>query len=263
MQFGFGARFNNYLMSIAPNNIALKRRLDRYFWSNNTGEMVFLRRFLDENFAAFDRIAVIGGLARDFAREGRSGFRSDIDLVIDAPQESVAEVAALLNATSNRFGGFGCMQGPWKIDFWALETTWARKYVHVDSLEDIISCTFFDWDAIAYDLKVRRLICPENYLSRIKSRTLDINLLPNPSPLGNLVRAVRRLMIWKVRAGPLLSGFISEQLDESALQFVQEKEAELYTYSVSASWKTAAEAKKILLSNSRIGNSGQFTLNLN
>lgn len=263
MQFGFGARLNNYPMPIAPNNLALKRRLDRYFWSNNTGEMVCLRHLLDENFVAFDRIAVIGGLARDFAREGRTGFRSDVDLVIDAPQESVAEVAALLNATSNRFGGFGCKLGPWEIDFWALETTWARKYVRVESLEDIIFCTFFDWDAIAYDLKARRLICPEHYLSRIKSKTLDINLLPNPSPLGNLVRAVRRLMIWKVRAGPLLSGFISEQLDESALQFVQEKEAELYTYSVSASWKTAAEAKKILLSNSRIGNDGQFTLNLN
>lgn len=249
-------------MSIAPNNLALKRRLDRYFWSNHTGEMVFLRRLLDEHFAAFDRIAVIGGLARDFAREGRSGFRSDIDLVIDAPQRSVAEVAALLHATSNRFGGFGCKQGPWNIDFWALETTWARKYVHVESLEDIIYCTFFDWDAIAYDLKGRRLICQENYLSRIRSSTLDINLLPTPSPWGNLVRAVRRLMIWNLQAGPLLREFICEQLDESALQFLQAKEAELYTYSVSTCWKTAAEAKRMLLSSTHRGNGAQFKLHL-
>lgn len=249
-------------MPTAPNKLALKRRLDRYFWANDTGEMALLRRVLDENFNAFDRIAVIGGLVRDFAHEGRSGFRSDLDLVIDAPQESVAELAALLNATSNRFGGFGCKHGPWKIDFWALETTWARRHVHVESLEDIVSCTFFDWDAIAYDLKGRKLICSENYLSRIRSKTLDINLLPNPSPLGNLVRAVRRLMIWKVQAGPLLREFISEHLDESALKFVQAKEAELYTHTVSTRWKTAAEAESTLLSSTRGRNRAQFELRL-
>ena len=247
-------------MPAAPNKLALKRRLDRYFWANNTAEMVFLRRVLDEKFTAFDRVAVIGGLVRDFAREGRSGFSSDLDLVIDAPQDSVARLAALLNASSNRFGGFGCRYGPWKIDFWALETTWARKHVHVESLEDIVYCTFFDWDAGAYDLKAKKLICPDDYLSRIRKKTLDINLLPNPSPLGNLLRAVRRLMTWKVQAGPLLAEFISEHLDDSALQFVQAKEVELYTYAVSTCWETAAEAKRSLLSSTHDRNGAQFEL---
>jgi len=235
-------------MPTAPNKHALKQRLDRYFWANSTGEMAFLRRVLDEHFASFDRIAVIGGLVRDFAHEGRSGFHSDLDLVIDAPQERVAELAVMLNATSNRFGGFGCGQGPWKIDFWALETTWARRHVQVESLDDIISCTFFDWDAIAYDLKGRRLICSQDYLSRVRRKTLDINLLPNPSPLGNLVRAVRRLMIWKVQAGPTLREFIKEKLDEPALRFIQAKEVELYANPVSTGWMTAAEARMTLLS---------------
>lgn len=249
-------------MPTAPNNIALKRRLDRYFWGNASGEMAFLRRMLDEKFAEFNRIAVVGGLVRDFAYEGRSGFRSDLDLVIDAPQESVAKLAASLNATSNRFGGFGCKHGPWKIDFWALETTWARRHVRVESLEDIVSCTFFDWDAIAYDLNGKRLICPENYLGRIRGKTLDINLLPNPSPLGNLVRAVRRLMIWEVQAGPSLRKFISEHLDDSALRFIQTKEAELYTYAVSTRWKTASEAKNTLLSEERDKKIAQIELRL-
>lgn len=249
-------------MPIAPNKSALKRRLDRYFWANDTGEMAFLHRVFDESFDPFNRIAVIGGLVRDFAHEGRSGFHSDLDLVIDAPQESVVRLATLLNATSNRFGGFGCMQGPWKIDFWALETTWARRHVQVESLEDIVSCTFFDWDAAAYDLRARKVICSESYLSRIRSRTLDINLLPNPSPLGNLVRAIRRLMVWKVQAGPSLTNFISEHLDDSALRFVQAKEAELYTYAVSTRWRTAAEAKRALLSINRGRNDAQFELPL-
>jgi hypothetical protein len=249
-------------MPTAPNNLALKRRLDRYFWANDTGEMVFLRQVLEDRFTSFDRIAVIGGLVRDFAREGRAGFRSDLDLVIDAPADRVATLAAELGATSNRFGGFGCKQGPWKIDFWALETTWARRHVPVQRLEDIVACTFFDWDAIAYDLKGRRLICADNYLGRIRTRTLDINLLPNPSPMGNLVRAVRRLVLWKLQAGPSLQRFISEHLDEAALRFVHAKEAELYASPVSTRWSTADEARAALLSNVRGRNGVQFELHL-
>lgn len=249
-------------MQTAPNNFALKRRLDRYFWANNTGEMIFLRQVLADRFTAFDRIAVIGGLVRDFAREGRMGFHSDLDLVIDAPAGRVAALAAELGATANRFGGFGCKQGPWKIDFWALETTWARRHVPVRRLEDIVACTFFDWDAIAYDLRERRLICSNDYLARIRERTLDINLLPNPSPMGNLVRAVRRLVLWKVQPGPALQRFISEHLDEAALRFIHAKEAELYASPVSTRWSAVGEAREALLSSVRGRNGTQFELHL-
>lgn len=247
-------------MPIAPNNLALKRRLDRYFWANETGEMVFLRQVFEESFFAFDRIAVIGGLVRDFAHEGRVGFRSDLDLVIDAGADRVEALAANLSATSNRFGGFSCKQGPWKIDFWALETTWARRHVPVERLEDIITCTFFDWDAIAYDLKARNLICADNYLNRIRKKILDINLLPNPSPMGNLVRTVRRLTLWKVQAGPLLQRFINEHLDDAALHFVQAKEIELYGSPISTRWSTANEARTALLTTVPNHNDGQFEL---
>ena len=224
--------------------------------------MEFLRHVLEDNFIGFERVAVIGGLVRDFAHGGRKSFRSDLDLVIDAPKESVAELASSLRATPNRFGGFGCKQGPWKIDFWALETTWARRYVPLHSLEDIVSSTFFDWDAAAYDLKDRKLICSEDYLNRIKSKTLDVNLLPNPSPLGNLVRAVRRLMIWRVQAGPLLKEFIDQHLDNDALRFVQHKELELYPVAVSTRWATAIEAKEMLFGGSRVNTLTQFDLRL-
>jgi len=249
-------------MSTAPSKSALKRRLDRFFWANNTGEMEFLRHVLEANFIGFERVAVIGGLVRDFAHGGRESFRSDLDLVIDAPRESVAELASSLRATPNRFGGFGCKQGPWKIDFWALETTWARRYVPLHSLEDIVSSTFFDWDAAAYDLKGRRLICSEDYLIRIKSKTLDVNLLPNPSPLGNLVRAVRRLVIWRVQAGPLLKEFIEQHLDDDALRFIQAKELELYPVAVSTRWATATGAKEALFRGRQDKAVTQFELQL-
>ncbi|EOT7838869.1 hypothetical protein AAER22_29790 [Pseudomonas aeruginosa] len=230
-------------MPIAPNQFALKRRLDRYLWANRSGEMEVLQAALDSNFRTFDRVAVIGGLVRDFAREGRAGFRSDVDLVIDDSREKVALLAEKLGATPNRFGGYGYKSGPWKIDFWALETTWARKHVPMRKLEDVLLGTFFDWDAIAYDLWERKLICSDDYLERIRAKRLDINLQPNPSPMGNLVRAIRRLVLWQASPGERLRCFIDEHLDESTLRHVQEKEMELFPYWVSTRWKTVEEAK--------------------
>ena len=247
-------------MSIAPNHSALKRRLDRFFWDNKSAEMGHLQTTLATHFRAFERVAVIGGLVRDFAREGRSGFRSDVDLVIDGPNEEVEQLAKQLRAIPNRFGGYGCKEGPWKIDFWALETTWGRRHVQVKKLDDVVSCTFFDWDAIAYDLWERRLICAENYLERIKQRTLDINLRPNPSPMGNLVRAIRRLELWQVCPGPGLRGFIDEYLDEEALRFVQAKEKELFPYSISTDWRSTKDAKDLLFRDKKVICSGQIEL---
>ena len=234
-------------MLTAPNHFALKRRLDRYFWANRSAEMEHLQTTLATHFRAFERVAVLGGAVRDFAREGRSGFRSDVDLVIDGPDEEVARLAKHLRATPNRFGGYGCKEGPWKIDFWALAATWGRHHVPVQKLEDVVSCTFFDWDAVAYDLWEKKLICTDGYLERIRQRTLDINLRPNPSPMGNLVRAIRRLVLWQVRPGPGLKGFIDEHLDEDALRFVQAKEKELFSHRVSTCWRTAEEARSFLL----------------
>lgn len=247
-------------MSIAPNLVALKRRLDRYLWENSSGEMLYLQAILRKHFRGIGRVAIIGGLVRDFAHQGRSGFQSDVDLVIDSPKEKIAHLAMVLGATPNRFGGYGYKNGPWKIDFWALETTWARKHVPVEELEDVVSCTFFNWDAIAYDLWGRELICAEDYLDRIRLRALEINLLPNPSPMGNLVRAIRRLVIWQATAGIELSKFIDHYLDESSLRFVQEKEKQLFSYQVSAEWCSAAEAKQRILRDSNRGSSKQLEL---
>lgn len=222
--------------------------------------MTHLQATLATNFREFERVAVIGGLVRDFALAGRSGFRSDVDLVIDAPDEAVARLAKHLKATPNRFGGYGCKEGPWKIDFWALETTWGRRHVPVHKLEDVVSCTFFDWDAVAYDLWAKKLILTEGYLERIRERILDINLLPNPSPMGNLVRAIRRLMLWQAHPGPKLMEFIDENLNDSALHFVQAKEKELFSTQFSTYWHTAEEARKFLFQDRKNMNSGQLEL---
>lgn len=233
-------------MQTAPTISALKARLDRYFWANASPEMARLQAALAVNFHAFDRIAVIGGLVRDFAHRGRSGFRSDADLVIDGPAGEVARLAERVGAAANKFGGYGFEDGPWKIDFWALEATWGRRYVPVQRLEDVIACTFFDWDAVAYDFRSRKLICGEGYLERIKQRRMDINLRPTPSPEGNLLRAIRRIMLWRLRAGPQMWEFIEETLDDTMLQIIQAKEHGMSGCQVSVRWESAAEARKAL-----------------
>ena len=242
-------------MVIQNTNIAksvgdLKCRLDEFFSDDSAEDVVYLQHIFNHHFLSFKRVCVIGGLVRDFARVGRDGFNSDVDLVVDAPQNDVKTLAEKLSAEENVFGGFSAKIGRWKIDFWAMENTWAfrNNLIKVNSLEDVINCTFFDWDSVAYDLKNRCVICSENYLEKIRSNILEINLLPNPSPLGNLLRAVRRLILWNARAGKVLTRFIKERLDEPALLYVKKKELELYENPVSLEWKNVSDAINDVLS---------------
>lgn len=238
------------IQNVAKSIGDLKCRLDEFFFEDTSDDVVYLQQILNHHFLPFMRVCVIGGLVRDFARVGRDGFDSDVDLVIDAPQNDVKTLAEKLSAEENVFGGFSTKIGRWKIDFWAMENTWAfrNNLIKVKSLEDVIHCTFFDWDSVAYDLKEKRVICSENYLEKIRSNILEINLLPNPSPLGNLLRAVRRLILWKARAGKVLTRFIKENLDEPALEYIKKKELELYKNPVSLEWKNVSDAINDVLS---------------
>lgn len=235
-------------MPIAPNIDALKKRVDSYFWRNKSTEVRLLIDILETYFMAVGRVAVVGGLVRDFAREGRDAFRSDIDLAIDAPVEMTEIIAKRLNAKPNRFGGYGVKVGVWKIDFWALETTWAARNcgISVSQIEDVIKCTFFDWDSIAYDLNQRRIICDSHYLDRMRAKILDINVLDTPSIDGNLLRALRRLAEWNLRPGRTLQIFIDNHLNNVRLEQLQLKEKELSLSAVINRWPDVETAKRAL-----------------
>lgn len=240
-------------MSVAPDRYALKRRLDRYFWTNRSSEMMILSQFFQERLAVFERVAVVGGLVRDFARVGRSGFKSDVDLVIEAPAEQVADFARGLDAIPNRFGGFGVRLGPWKVDFWSLETTWSARHagVRVDELDDIVRCTFFDWDAVAYDLQSRRLICAPDYLDRLRRGALDVVVRSTPSPEGNLLRSMRRIVLWGLRPGPTLYSFMDECLTEGTFSKVKLTEHRMFGNPVTSAWHDAEDARQFFLAPER------------
>ncbi len=109
------------------------------------------------------------------------------------------------------------------------------------------SLHFFDWDAVAYDLRARRLICSPDYLDCIRRATLDINLRPTPSPQGNLLRSMRRLMLWRLHPGPALRAFIEEYLDETTFRSLQVKERQLYPNPIISVWNNAGVARQALL----------------
>lgn len=220
-------------MSVAANESVLKQRIDDYLWREKSTTVVRLRGLLKKYFLQFDRVAVIGGMVRDLARVGKRGFKSDIDLVVDAPVEEIKNLAVRLCAKPNMFGGYSYAAECWKIDFWALRSTWAYTQGHagIDRLEDVTGCTFFDWDAVLYDMQERRIFCDVNYLERLRNRKIEINLLATPSINGNLLRAVRRILLWDLEPGPRLHSFIMQHLSENSFKEITRADRALHVHS--------------------------------
>ncbi|WP_332119392.1 hypothetical protein [Azorhizobium caulinodans] len=215
--------------------------------------MAFLRPHICSKFEEFDRIAVIGGMVRDFARVGRSGFQSDIDIIIEAPEGQVSSLADRLGARRNKFGGYGVSIGPWSVDFWAVETTWsaASAGVHLKHLEDVLDFTFFNTDSILYDIWSRKIIAYDKYMSIYNDNIIDINCERTPSIGGNMIRAGRRIKLWNMNAGQKLTLFIERYLDDILLEQVKFLEAGVYKNPVFLQWRNASEAKRDLTSRQR------------
>jgi hypothetical protein len=212
----------------------LKRRIDDYLWREEALPIQRLREILATRFEPLGPVAIIGGLVRDIARRGKVGFRSDIDLVVDAEPARVEALAAELEAAPNRFGGFSSMHPHWKIDFWSLPNTWASAVglVQVNRLADLVNTTFFDCDAVCYEVCRRKVHALPGYLERLGARTIDVNLLPNPSIDGNLLRAARRILLWQFRPGPVLRAFIQRELNEESFHRIVAAEQILYPNSL-------------------------------
>lgn len=215
-----------YPLDIADSVAMIERRLAAFIWEDSSPRCVSLRNVLSKFTDRFENVAIIGGMVRDFARVGAPGFHSDVDMVIDAPSSEVVEFATALGARVNAFGGFSLISDGWEVDFWPLGSTWALRAGHVElkSLQDVIQSTFFEHDAILYDLRRRSVICDDGYIARQHTNTLEINLMPNPSISGSLYRAARRILGWELAPGPILSAFIERNLNQQAFRIMRETE---------------------------------------
>ncbi len=236
-------------MTTAETLPKLKRRIDDYLWREDGLPIQRLRVILATKFEQLGPVAIIGGLVRDIARKGKVGFRSDIDLVVDAEPARVAALAARLDAKPNRFGGFASVHPHWKVDFWSLPNTWASAVglVRTDRLADLVHTTFFDCDAICYEVQKRKIHALPGYLERLAERTIDINLLPNPSIDGNLLRAARRILLWRFRPGPGLRAFIERELNQESFDRIVATEHAIYPNNVVGSFAGPRQLADALL----------------
>lgn len=220
-------------MTLSVSTKHIKRRIDDYVWYDKSQPLRELRQLLRTNFLEEGEVAIIGGMVRDIAMSGATSFSSDVDLVLNIAPKRVDELAASLKATPNRFGGYGIRFPRWKVDFWALRNTWAHTQGHVKvrELSDLTKTTFFNVDAVIYTLNTRQIIAKDHYIERALARNLEVNLLPNPSIDGNLVRTVRRALRWNYTLGSNLRKFVSDNLNEVMFDHIVRTENKLYGFS--------------------------------
>jgi len=193
----------------------LKERVD-YFFSSNVRSRTQVAEFATR-MSELGEVAVVGGMLRNLFLEGNREFTSDVDFVIDCSSVSEFErTMIVIGAKQNRFGGFGVSLGKWEVDIWPLQRTWAamKGYVEVKKLADLLKVTFFNWDEIIYELNSHELITAPNYFEWIANRLLEINLEPNPNPLGNAIRSIRYAWRWNAEFGPCLANHVYSQLHE-------------------------------------------------
>lgn len=208
---------------------SLKRRI-RYFLSSAYRGRTEIHSTL-EKMQSFGPIVVIGGILRDLLLSNNQEFKSDLDLVIDPlDPDMFRDYVASFGASKNRFGGFSLVGQQWKIDIWLLKDTWAHQagHVNISNFSDLLDTTFFNCDAIIYDLSCGQVITKPAYFDELSRRWLEINLQPNPNPIGNTVRAFRYAMRKNFTWGPRLSKYVEEVLEHTDWQSLVKYELASY-----------------------------------
>jgi hypothetical protein len=232
-------------LDIAADFTAVSRRMEKLIGASG-GPGDCLRDIMAGPLGLFNKTAIVGGMVRDQAMG--IPFRSDIDLVINAPDYEVAAAAAELGASANQFGGWTARRVGVDFDFWSLESTWAVKagLVEASSIEEFPSTTFFSHDAIVFDLQTGRVFGKEDYMAGIWRREIEINLLPTPIIGGNLYRAARRILLWDFHPGMRLQDFIERPLDEATFEMMVEREARKRERPVLAGFVSVDELRIVL-----------------
>src|ERR1700691_1233864 len=193
----------------------LKKRLRRLLGEGGGKKAAEISDVILPQLSKVGHLALIGGAVRDVARCGVRRCKSDLDFVLyEGNAPAFRTLMQDLSARPNRFVGYSIRYPQWRVDIWALEEPWAHTagLRQVDRLEDLLDCTFFDWDAIVFDLRTSRIIMKPDYFQALASNIMDINLESNPNPTGALVRALRRGYLWRTRFGKKLTTFVKRQL---------------------------------------------------
>lgn len=141
-------------------------------------------------------LVIFGGMVRDLFLFNITEFKSDIDLVTSASSREIFECIKNFNPVRNKFGGYRLFHLGLPFDIWSLQDTWAIREGHVKgkTIEDLCKTTFFNCDAIIYDVFIERIHTCPGYRKSMLKKLLDINLKPNPSPQKMANKAIQMCM---------------------------------------------------------------------
>lgn len=205
----------------------LKKRVEYLLWQSAIpGRPAFVEKFL-EPVLECGRVGLIGGAIRDLAFQSIWQFDSDIDFVVSVENEArFDELVAKLAPNRNAFGGYRVQIGGMRVDFWEASSSWAhvKGYRTVRHLEDVLQTTFFNLDALIFDVGQRQLLAEDKVLEDLEERFLDVNLRPNPNEDGAAVRAIRRLWQRNLRASDELIEFIAGRIAHTGWEELIERD---------------------------------------
>ena len=208
---------------------ALKKRVGRFLDSRlyHRGEIADLIRRFDANM----EVAIFGGMLRDLSMGGNTSFWSDVDLVVAGVKpDELARSLEVYRPARNSFGGYRIFLRRWRADVWPLEATWAFRagQVRGNTFRDLIHTTFFNWDAIVYEVSRGGIHCLPGYLRAVRTGLLDINLELNPSPIKTVVRTLRFWLSGRAALAPRLATYLATRLTEFTEREICASEAEGY-----------------------------------
>lgn len=222
-------------MKVANRNDLLKRRLEDFFSSRDDRKAA---RDMMLALAEDTRVWIFGGMIRDIGLFGRKGFCSDIDVVIESDRGDLTNRIKKLPIeyfTVNKFGGIRFRYQEIDFDIWCLADTWAFKQ-QIISLEDVhslLETTLMTWDAVLYDLQRRKVISPENYLTDLVEKRLELVLNRTPNEIGSLVKILRTIYGKEVdKLGPKLCQFLREMLRTYSGEILMRYELSHYQTSI-------------------------------
>lgn len=200
----------------------LQRNLGRYLARPTAGRPK-LKGAISQVISALPETVIFGGMIREFALGNARTFVSDIDLVSMAPQSDIACAVAQYGAVRNKFGGFRFVIDKQRFDIWSLADTWAfRSGVASGSdFRDLLKTCFFNLDAACYHVAQHKLLCAERYEDWVGERVLDINLLPNPSPMNMARRALVLMQTHQLGVTRRLAQYVVANLNQEALSWTE------------------------------------------
>lgn len=184
----------------------LKTSLKNYLkYSSSSREE--LNDFLTD-IKTIGRVAIFGGMIRDFLANDARIFNSDVDLVISCkPGADLNTFIHKYKGTTNKYGGSRISLGhKWSIDLWPIQETWAFKNgLNIPpTLENLYLTPFFSLDAICYLVEENSVLCSENYFELFQNKILDVNCTYTPSDLYLLKKAYRYKMDFDYSFSPEL-----------------------------------------------------------